>query len=103
MKKIRLNAEELVVMSFAPEALRGRWRGTVLANRVDLPGVVHQRNTEPDWCYENTEPVWCMENTEPGWCMENTEPDWCMENTEPDWCRLPTEQIGCHQGPIGLG
>jgi hypothetical protein len=99
MRKLKLNAEELEVMSFEPAPVRRSGAGTVRGFgqlEPGVPGQTIQMNTEPDWCYAITEPDWCYENTEPGWCQENTEPDWCYDITEPDWCAWPTQQIGCH-------
>jgi len=99
MGKLKLNVDELVVMSF--ELVRGRPSpsGTVRGFDQIGPAVVGKpviMNTDPDWCYDNTEPDWCYFDTEPDWCYANTEPDWCRDHTEQIGCRNHTEQIGCH-------
>jgi len=99
MRKLKLNADELIVMSFEPVAAPPSRRGTVRGfDQIDAVAVGKpvMANTDPVWCYENTEPDWCYFDTEPDWCYVDTEPDWCRDHTEQIGCRNHTEQIGCH-------
>jgi hypothetical protein len=89
MHKLKLNLDDIDVMSFEIRAPATAGQGTVRARGA----------TEPEGCHLVTEFEGCHENTDFDGCYWITELDGCYDNTEMELCYWITEFLGCHWAP----
>lgn len=89
MHKLKLNLDDIDVMSFETCAPITTDRGTVRARAA----------TEPDGCHFPTEFDGCHPITGVDGCNWITGIDGCYDNTEGELCFWITEIYGCHWGP----